>query len=228
MRERTGWWRVRRVGIVAVIGGATAMIVGGGLAVSTLAQAEEPARTESTAEASTAAAQSSSRSQALTDAIAALEQNRDELAAQVDEETADARNELSMPPGAEFGPVHVVEDIESQIAWLSGSDGQEQLDSGAVEPQEHRYQDGAFASLMAIDWKCAWLSAGVAGVQASDSEAVSEAVRTLHSFTETEYVQSFPDYNDFLGDLVDPLRQGDATAALEYLPSCEDSTRVDH
>lgn len=216
---------------VAVLVGLVLLGVAAGLAVSTLARGDDTGQADPSTPATSSGTESSaaavSPSQAVLDAIADLERAREEIAAQAEPEIAAAKAVLTMPEGTEFGPVHELERIDSQIALLSGEHGNEMLASGAVDVVDQWFEPGFFASLVAIDWKCAWLSTGVAAVQAGDHAAAAEAVETLHSFTETEYVESFPDYDDVLGLHADPLLVGDTTAALDYLPSCEDSTRVD-
>ncbi|WP_154795801.1 hypothetical protein [Occultella kanbiaonis] len=215
--------------IAVAIGGATILAVGGGVGLSILALGDASAHSEPSTGGTEVGSQgqTSAPSQAVLDAIAELELNREQIAAQVESELGEASAVLSMPAGTEFGPVYVLEEIDSQIEMLSGDHGEELLVSGAIDPVTQWFEPGSFASLMAIDWKCAWLSTGVAAVQAGDRDAVVEVVQTLHSFAESEYVGAFPDYDYVLSLYVDPLLDGDTTGALQYLPSCEDSTRVD-
>lgn len=126
-----------------------------------------------------------------------------ELHAQQDAERAEAAEVLELPPGAQFGPPEVF----TEPAW---------------------YQEGFFASLMAIDWRCAWLSTGVKQVNAGNLAEATESVEVLHSFTESTYIASFPDYDYVLDEFVDPLLDGDTSAAESYLSprNCPDSTLV--
>lgn len=216
---------------VAILVGLVLVGVAAGFAVSTLARGEDTGQAGPSTPAASSSSESSAAaeppSQAVLDAIAALERSREEIAAQAEPEIEAATAVLTMPAGTEFGPVYALERIDTQIEWPSGEHGEEMLASGAIEPADQWFEEGLFASVMAIDWICAWLSTGVAAVEAGDDDAVADAVATLHSFTETDLVDAFLDYEDELRRVADPLLDGDTTAALDYLPSCEDSTRVD-
>lgn len=156
------------------------------------------------------------------DHLIQLDQNRADLEAQQKAERAEGRAAFEMPAGSDFSPAQPFEEIDSQTESLESS-----LRRGAVSATEVEettlswYEGGYFTSLMAIDWKCAWLKTGVAQVQASDPAGAASTVETLHSFAATEYADDFPDYDVFLHDLVDPLLEGDITGALEYVPNCE-------
>ncbi|WP_157607130.1 hypothetical protein [Sanguibacter suarezii] len=160
--------------------------------------------------------------------ISQLEQNLTEIAAQQEIERTEGAAAFALPPGTSFAAPEPLDEIKSQISNLEATERSKSIPASAVEdPTLYSYEDGFFTSLMAIDWKCAWLSTGVAQVDAGKMDEVAETVEILHSFTSTEYALSFPDYDVFLTNHVDPLLKGDTAGAHQYLPNCLASTLVD-
>lgn len=161
------------------------------------------------------------------EAIADLEQNLTALDAQQALERAEGVEAFALPPGASFGPLETFDGIESQLSVLEAAQLSESLSPAELEASVlYWYQDGFFTSLMAIDWRCAWLSTGVAQVEAGLVDDVPGTVELLHSFASTEHASSFPDYDLFLTRHVDPLLEGDTSGAYDYLPNCPASTLV--
>ncbi|WP_448073958.1 hypothetical protein [Georgenia yuyongxinii] len=187
-----------------------------------------PPQAEAASSSGSENAQSSPSSYTTRTAISKLEENRAALVAQQDAERTEAARAFKLPPATEFGPLEAFDGIETQIAaYRASSDAKSSGASSVESPTTYWYEDGFFASLAAIDWKCAWLSTGVKQVNADDLDGVAETVKVLHSFTSTEYASAFPDYDYFLEESVDPLLKGDTSGAYLYLPNCVDSTRVD-
>lgn len=160
----------------------------------------------------------------VTAAIVELEKNIADLTVQQASERREAARSLELPPGAEFGPEEPFDALELQIAaYESLSDSVSAVDAPTLE----WYEDGYFASLMAIDWRCAWVSTGVRDINKGDLKGAEAAVKELHDFASTPYASAFPDYDVFLDDVVDPMLEGETGGAYSWLPNCLDSTRVD-
>lgn len=156
-----------------------------------------------------------------------LQQNLTEIGTQQDLERIEGEAVFSLPPGTSFSAPESFESVESQIASIeSAQQSRTTAESEVEDPELLWYEDGFFTSLMAIDWQCAWLSTGVSQVESGDVDGVRETVETLRSFTSTEYVSSFPDYDKFLTDQVDPLLDGETAGAESFFPNCSASTLV--
>lgn len=191
----------------------------------------EPARAPSAAESVTTpsnttpdAAPATSPNPVIAMHIAELQANLEELKAQQMAERLEAQTVLTLPPGTSFSEPVPIWEIENQIRSL-----EELQSSGSPADVENPtlswYEDGYFASLMAMDWRCAWLSTGIKQVEAG--EDVTQTVETLHSFTSTEYAAAFPGYDRFLSNEVDPLLKGRTAAARSALSTCTPSSTVD-
>lgn len=156
-----------------------------------------------------------------------LERNLAEIGTQQDLERTEGAAVFTLPPGTSFSAPESFESVESQIADIeSARQSRSITDSEVEDPELLWYEDGFFTSLMAIDWQCAWLSTGVSQVESGDVGGVRETVETLRAFTSTEYVSSFPDYDKFLTDQVDPLLEGETAGAESFFPNCSASTLV--
>ncbi|ACQ79091.1 hypothetical protein Bcav_0830 [Beutenbergia cavernae DSM 12333] len=156
--------------------------------------------------------------------IADLEDNRAELTARQDAERAEAATVLQLPPGAAWGNLESFQSLDDQILALETGTLVASEDS---YPELLWYEDGFFASLMAIDWRCAWLSTAVQRAEAGDVAGAANAVGVLRSFSSTSYVASFPDYDRvFLADYVDPVLDGSTQDARELLGACPAETLV--
>ncbi|MGO1593812.1 MAG: hypothetical protein ACTHW1_05970 [Ancrocorticia sp.] len=201
---------------MTIIGVATLAIggvVGTQIAGETSADASEQAKVDSS--------QPQSEEELRTAAIGELEENKTVVMSQQSSERTEAAAILTMPTGVEFGEPESFDEIDSQIAALKSGELNPSTDeAGEDKPTLLWYEDGFFASLMAIDWKCGWLSTGINQVKDGDAAEVQETVDMLHWFTTTEYASMFPDYEEFLTYSVDPLLDGDTTGAEEYLPNC--------
>lgn len=159
--------------------------------------------------------------------ISRLEQNLNDLTSQQDLERIEGAAAFTLPPGASFTPPESFDSVESQISDLEVAQQSRSIAASEVEePERLWYEDGFFTSLMAIDWQCAWLSTGVSQVESGDVNGVRETVETLRSFTSTDYVSSFPDYDAFLTDQVDPLLEGETAGAESFFPNCSAATLV--
>lgn len=161
------------------------------------------------------------------EAISELEENLTEVTTQQKLERLEGAAAFDLPPGASFSEPETFDALESQISDLESGQRSRSLSTSEIEDLELLwYEDGFFTSLMAIDWQCAWLSAGAAHVQAGNLEGVREAVETLHTFASSQYASSFEYYPGFLAEQVDPLLEGDTTGAELFFPNCPASTRV--
>ena len=157
-----------------------------------------------------------------------LERNLEELTAQQAAERTLASEVLQLPDGAEFGDPDAFTEITDQLDELRDPDSQlEPGEDDAGLPDTFIYEDGFFKSVMAIDWRCAWLSEGVRQVNAGDLDGAAATVDLIHSLKSSEFVVYFPDYDAFLSRAVDPLLDGRTGPSMEYLGLCVDSTRVD-
>lgn len=157
-------------------------------------------------------------------AIDLLSQFESEIEAQQVVERREAIGVLyELPAGAEYGPSDPTMPITELRRDIEGSM------AGAVPAPEIWYEDGYFASIVAIDWQCAWLSQSVKSSRENDSAAVASALDVLARFGASEYAQAFPDYEEvFLAEIANPVESGDLTEATSYLANvCLPETRVD-
>ncbi|PFG20153.1 hypothetical protein [Serinibacter salmoneus] len=152
-----------------------------------------------------------------------LRENRSEVGAQQERERAEAEALLPLPAGAEWSTFERFAELDEQIERLEGGSG---LSSGQTHPMPLRYEDGFFASLMAIDWQCAWLSEAVSQYDAGNLTAAQDAVETLRSFTEKPLAAAFPDYSSYLEAFVEPLGPEDTDAATPTLLPCAPESLV--
>ena len=178
--------------------------------------------------ASAEAAEATARVRAAQAQLSELEKNMTEVQDQQESERREGFAAFPLPAWAEFSAPVAFDEISAHAQGLKSS-----LNKGAVSKAQiddgtlYWYEEGFFTSLMAIDWKCSWLSNGVAQVEAGDLDGAAETVEILQSFSSTDYAPSFPDYDEFLLDHVNPLLEGDVSGALQYLPNCGESTRLD-
>lgn len=159
--------------------------------------------------------------------IATLEQNRADLQEQQEAESREARAALALPPGTDWGPAETFPELTQQISALDSAvgDGPEAVaELLTQDPHTLWYEDGFFASLAAIDWRCAWLSTGVAAVQNGDEAGAREAVSQLQGFADSELADAFPDYDIFLTQYAAPLLDGTVDGALGALAACAPQT----
>ena len=167
-----------------------------------------------------------SKEEANATAIAELQENKSDVMNQQEAERSEATSVLVLPEGVSFGGPEQFEEIDQQIKALTAGELSAK-DTSDDELQTYWYEEGFFASLMAIDWKCGWLSTGINQVEAGNTTGVAETVDMLHSFTDMEYASMFPDYDEFLAESVDPLLSGDTAGAESYLPNCLPETIAD-
>jgi len=162
------------------------------------------------------------------DAIRDLEDNLQEVRAQQDAEIRQAAQDLQLAPGAQFGPPDSFDHLEQQIQDLRSG---HILTDDSGEPEDpllYEYEDGFFGSLMAIDWRCGWVSTGVNQVNAGDDAGVAETVEILRGFTETTYADSWENFQDAIDHHIDPLLEGDLSGPEEFLrATCPPETIVD-
>ncbi|MDO5494592.1 MAG: hypothetical protein Q4G64_02650 [bacterium] len=158
------------------------------------------------------------------DARTALVENLAQLEDQQRTERDRALQELTFPEGTTVGAAHDFDAVRTQIdqidtgsAWLSHTD---QADPAELE----WYEPGYFASIVALDWQCAWLSSAVASLASGDSVGVASASTLLRDFRDSDFADAFPDYDYFVAEYVDPLEQGDSSGADAYLGSCRPET----
>lgn len=199
----------------AITAAASALLVVGTLGVYSAANAEpaDPAQPLSAA-----------------DAISVLEENKAEVESQQVAEMRSAQTSLALPQGATWGPGDDFSVLDEQIAELKASlasSTSRNKASTVDEPLVVWYEDGFFASLAAIDWRCAWLSTGIVATNEGDKEGLEQAVSQLRSFSESDLAIAFPDYDYFLKAHVDPLLTGSTVEAEEALAGCAPGTTVD-
>lgn len=162
------------------------------------------------------------------EAIADIEDNLQELRAQQEAEIGQATQDLQLAPGAQFGPPESFGHLEQQLDDFQN--GRIPIDdSGEPEdPLLYEYGEGFFGSLMAIDWRCGWVSTGVNQVNAGDDAGVAETVEILRGFTETTYADSWENFQDAIDHHIDPLLEGDLSGPEEFLrTTCPPETIVD-
>lgn len=155
--------------------------------------------------------------------IEVLEENLATLEAQQLSERSNAEALLTLPNGAGWGPEESFAELEQQIESLEAGSG---LPSGEKWPTTMWYEEGFFASLMALDWRCAWLSQAIHDYENGDANGGSDATRTLSSFKDHQLAFAFPDYDEFLSAYVEPLSVDDVSAATPYLANCPQETLV--
>ncbi|MGC0252306.1 hypothetical protein [Pseudactinotalea sp. Z1748] len=164
----------------------------------------------------------------VSEAIADLEDNLEELRAQQEAERREAAQTLQLAPGAQFGPPESFDHLEQQLDDLQNG---RILTDDAGQPEDPLlclYEEDFFGSLMAIDWRCSWVSTGVNQVNAGNEAGVAETVDILRSFPESRYGAYWVNFEVAIDHHIDPLLEGDTSGAEEFLEStCPTETIVD-
>lgn len=158
------------------------------------------------------------------EALRQVDQKEEELRTQRERERKHAVDALpALPSGADYAAqeyeIAGIDELRREIESASAS--AEQL------PAEIWFEPGYFESEVANEWQCAWLSSAVASVSAGDPSARDYAIKQLSVFPRTQFIENFPDFDEFFAVTVDPLRTGDTTQAIGFLQSCPAETRVD-
>lgn len=95
------------------------------------------------------------------------------------------------------------------------------------EDEQTIYESGYFASNVALDWQCSWLSEAVRLAENGNLEGANAAIDQLLLFTETSMSENFPDFEKKVNHLGVPIRTGDTVAAKNYLAgNCSPETLV--
>lgn len=123
----------------------------------------------------------------------------------------------------EWSTFEQFDELDSQIARLEGG---QSLAKDQTHPMSLWYEDGFFASLMALDWQCAWLSEAVSQYDAGNVAIAEEAVEQLYSFAENPLAAAFPDYGSYLSIYVEPIGPKDTSAATPTLRHCATESLV--
>ena len=94
---------------------------------------------------------------------------------------------------------------------------EDQDGSGQYYPQEVTYEPGYFRGSALIEWQCAWIEEAVETKKSGRKARFNTAVAKLESFSASEDIALFPDYDAMLADLVTPLQNGDVSNAEDFV-----------